>query len=61
VWVLVLRRGNAGGVETCGDKGGLTRLGMLVGDDGKTLFDGGEGIEEESVLSLEEDCRTCAA
>jgi hypothetical protein len=41
VWVLVLRRGNAGGVETCGDKSGSTRLGILVGDDGKTWFEGG--------------------
>lgn len=57
MWVLVLRHGNAGGVETCGDKGGSTRLGMLVGDDGKTWFEGGEGIGEESVLSLEEDSK----
>ena len=31
-------------METCGDKGGSTRLGMLVGDDGRTWFEGEEGI-----------------
>jgi len=57
VWVRVLWRGRAGGVETCGEKGGSTRLGMLVGDDGRTWFEGGEGIAEESVSLLEEDSK----
>jgi len=43
-------------VETCGDKGGSTRLGMLVGDDGRTWFKG-EGIGGEIVSSLEEDSK----
>jgi hypothetical protein len=30
---------------------------MLVGDDGRTWFEGEEGIGEESVLSLEEDSK----